>query len=56
MGKETKMARVHVRMDNLMDRMAREMKITKTDASYLIAVQLRPPVVKKGRKRFMVSL
>lgn len=59
MSKKTRMTRVHVKMDELLENVARNMsqqtglRITKTDASYLIAMQNATPptlVKKKGRK------
>jgi len=57
MTKKTKMTRVHVRMDDLMKEMAKNMNISKTDASHMIAIQFRTPpvIVKKRGRKFMVG-
>lgn len=57
MSKKTKMTRVHVKMDDLMNEMSRNLNIKKTEASYMIAVQMRAPpvIVKKKGRRFLVG-
>lgn len=63
MSKKTRMSRISIEMDNLLEKFAESMseqsgrKVTKTEASFIIAIQNRQPptIIKKRGKKFIVG-